>query len=65
MVLHYTQSRFGEAIALLDTNQAPTDESGDDFRPGRSVEIVRDLCERYLKEGVPKDFDGTFKALDK
>jgi hypothetical protein len=66
-VLRYTQGCFGEALALLDANNATATTCGrsDDFQPARSVELVRDLCERYLREGPPTDFDGTFKALDK
>jgi hypothetical protein len=29
------------------------------------VALVRELCEKYLREGAPEGFDGTFKALEK
>mmetsp|Transcript_22207 Transcript_22207/g.68924 ORF Transcript_22207/g.68924 Transcript_22207/m.68924 type:complete len:228 (-) Transcript_22207:43-726(-) len=31
----------------------------------RSVELVRGLCEKYLQEGAPENFDGVYRALEK
>jgi len=31
----------------------------------RSLDLVRGLCEKYLREGTPADFDGVYRALEK
>jgi hypothetical protein len=33
--------------------------------PQRSIDIVRGLCEAYLKSGRPDGFDGVYRALEK
>jgi adenylate cyclase len=31
----------------------------------KSFQMLYDLCEKYLKDGCPSDFDGVFRALEK
>ena len=31
----------------------------------RSLDLLRGLCEQYLRKGAPADFDGVFRTLEK
>jgi hypothetical protein len=32
---------------------------------GKSIDMLRNLCEKYLQEGCPDDFNGVYRALEK
>ena len=67
-VCAYIEGSFADAMNLFNRAEeiANTGE-GARISPcsKRSGELVRDLCEKYLKEGRPDDFDGVFRALEK
>jgi class 3 adenylate cyclase len=69
----YLRRDFAGALAALSTLVKIVPESllHDDARgdrssfAGKSVSLLRDLCEGYLRDGCPEDFDGVFRALEK
>jgi class 3 adenylate cyclase len=71
----YLKRDFAGAIRALDLilDKTPAelidfDTKGAQSRTrfaGQSIRMLRDLCERHLKDGCPDDFDGVYRALEK
>jgi class 3 adenylate cyclase len=66
-VLAYMRRDFAGALSTLaNIVRSYNTSSFESSVPSSvSMQMLQDLCEKYLKEGCPADFDGVFRALEK
>jgi class 3 adenylate cyclase len=71
-VIAYMRRDFAAALTLLAgiTKNAMIAATASDsymtaVASSKSFQMLYDLCEKYLKDGCPSDFDGVFRALEK